>query len=138
MSEENQLLKQPDEQFCSSCGKPIKIKAEICPYCGVRQIKSNEKSWIACLLLCLFLGNIYAHRFYVGRVKGALTMIAIGIVSFILFFIGFALLIAEEDGGAFTVLGIIGLAIYELTIIIDFITILVGKFKDSEGSYVIK
>ena len=44
MSEENnlQVSKQSDEQFCSSCGKPIKIKAEICPHCGVRQIPVNE------------------------------------------------------------------------------------------------
>ena len=61
MSEENnlQVSKQSDEQFCSSCGKPIKIKAEICPHCGVRQSGSkekSEKSWMTCLLLCIFFG----------------------------------------------------------------------------------
>lgn len=28
--------KAPDEVFCTSCGEPIKKKAEICPGCGVR------------------------------------------------------------------------------------------------------
>lgn len=27
-----------DEKFCSDCGSIIKIKSEICPKCGVRQI----------------------------------------------------------------------------------------------------
>ena len=35
--------KQLDEVFCSSCGKPIKKEAEICPYCGVRQKASKKK-----------------------------------------------------------------------------------------------
>ena len=35
--------KQPDEIFCHSCGKPIKMEAEICPFCGVRQKISNKK-----------------------------------------------------------------------------------------------
>jgi len=30
--------KQPDEKFCSDCGGIIKLKAEICPKCGVRQL----------------------------------------------------------------------------------------------------
>jgi len=29
--------KAQDEKFCSECGKIIKLKAEICPECGVRQ-----------------------------------------------------------------------------------------------------
>ncbi|WP_199753556.1 zinc ribbon domain-containing protein [Brachyspira aalborgi] len=35
--------KQLDEIFCSSCGKPIKKEAEICPYCGVRQKAGKKK-----------------------------------------------------------------------------------------------
>jgi len=26
-----------DEKYCSECGAVIKVKAEICPKCGVRQ-----------------------------------------------------------------------------------------------------
>ncbi len=39
----------------------------------------NEKSWIATLLLCLFLGGIGVHRFYVGKVgTGILQLITLG------------------------------------------------------------
>ena len=30
------MEKDIDEIYCSSCGKPIKKEAEICPHCGVR------------------------------------------------------------------------------------------------------
>ncbi len=36
--------KQLDEKFCGDCGKVIKIKAEICPYCGVRQSRSPTQT----------------------------------------------------------------------------------------------
>ncbi|GHT69764.1 hypothetical protein FACS1894110_19890 [Spirochaetia bacterium] len=35
--------KAPDEMFCHACGTVIKREAEICPKCGVRQIKDNNK-----------------------------------------------------------------------------------------------
>lgn len=34
--------KMADEKYCSDCGKIIKIKAEICPYCGVRQVPISD------------------------------------------------------------------------------------------------
>ncbi|GIG91799.1 TM2 domain-containing protein [Plantactinospora endophytica] len=35
----------------------------------------GEKSWLAALLLCLFLGTIGVHRFYVGKVGTGILMI---------------------------------------------------------------
>jgi len=32
-----QRTKGADEKFCSECGEIIRVKAEICPKCGVRQ-----------------------------------------------------------------------------------------------------
>jgi len=32
-----------DEKFCSECGEIIRIKAEICPQCGVRQLPIPDK-----------------------------------------------------------------------------------------------
>ena len=54
-----------DEKFCESCGNIIKIKAEICPKCGVRQKGMLSKA--ALLVLTFFLGGIGAHKFYTGR-----------------------------------------------------------------------
>jgi TM2 domain-containing membrane protein YozV/ribosomal protein L40E len=67
-----------DEKFCSDCGAIIKIKAEICPKCGVRQmpppmlinlgaVAANGKSRVAAALLALFLGGFGIHKFYLGQ-----------------------------------------------------------------------
>ena len=58
-------IKAPDEKFCGTCGEIIKIKAEICPKCGVRQRSPVNKA--ALLLITFFLGGIGAHKFYTGR-----------------------------------------------------------------------
>jgi len=58
-------VEAPDEKLCSSCGAIIKIKAEICPKCGVRQRSPINKA--ALLLITFFLGGIGAHKFYTGR-----------------------------------------------------------------------
>ena len=66
--------------YCSECGKQISDKATACPECG-NQIKScnSDKSWVALLLLCLFLGGIGIHRFYVGKIgTGILQLITLG------------------------------------------------------------
>ena len=63
--------------------------------------RSTHNRWIA-LLLCLFLGLLGIHRFYVGKVwTGLLQMLT---------------------GGGFVV-----------WTVVDFILILFGFFRDSEG-----
>jgi TM2 domain-containing membrane protein YozV len=54
-----------DQKICNSCNSIIKIKAEICPHCGVRQ--RNPVSKTALLLITFFLGSIGAHKFYLGK-----------------------------------------------------------------------
>jgi TM2 domain-containing membrane protein YozV len=73
-------------------------------------MESNDspKSRLVALLLCLFLGGLGLHRFYVGKIgTGILIIVTIG---------GF-------------------LGIWPL---IDLIMIAVGSFKDKEGRRVIK
>jgi TM2 domain-containing membrane protein YozV len=97
--------KGADEKFCSECGAVIKLKAEICPKCGVRQfgppfvlnlgaVADNGKSRIAAALFALFLGGLGAHKFYLGQTGlGILYLIFcwtfipafIGFIEFILF-----------------------------------------------------
>lgn len=39
----------------------------------------SDKNWLATLLLCLFLGGVGVHRFYVGKVgTGILQLITLG------------------------------------------------------------
>ena len=60
-------------KFTSSTSSPK-------PLCSSRtSSSSNSPSWFMTLLLCLFLGNFGAHRFYVGKKKtGLLQLITLG------------------------------------------------------------
>lgn len=42
--------KSVDEKFCGECGTIIKVKAEICPQCGVRQIPIQKPSDVSKLM----------------------------------------------------------------------------------------
>lgn len=64
----------------------------------------SPKSWLVTLLLCLFLGAIGIHRFYVGK-------IGTGILMILLLMTGISAIWA----------------------IIDLILIILGKFKDKQG-----
>ena len=39
---ENEKVKKTNEKYCGECGEIIKIKAEICPKCGVRQLPISD------------------------------------------------------------------------------------------------
>lgn len=36
---------------------------------------TGQKSWLAALLLCIFLGGLGVHRFYVGKIGTGILMI---------------------------------------------------------------
>ena len=103
-------MKREDEKYCFECGEIIKIKAELCPKCGVRQknismftLTEDRGRWLATLLLCWFLGVLGIHRFFTGHIgTGVLQLITLG-----------------------------GCGIWTL---IDLIIIATGNFKDSNGN----
>jgi len=87
--------------YCASCGKELPTQAAFCPACGAAVggtagatrggagaaqgslrpypsrsgVEVSEKSRLAALLLCLFLGWLGVHRFYVGKVGTGVLMI---------------------------------------------------------------
>jgi hypothetical protein len=66
-NESSSRSKSSDEKFCSECGEVIRLKAELCPKCGVRQIgvvTGSGKDRVTAALLALFLGGFGVHRFY--------------------------------------------------------------------------
>jgi TM2 domain-containing membrane protein YozV len=63
-------IAQPKKR-CSTCNKEIYLAAEICPYCGVRQIKSKpvgKHSRTTAAILAIVLGDFGAHKFYLGKI----------------------------------------------------------------------
>ncbi len=104
--------------FCVNCGKELSNQATSCPNCGhpvrtpgmspgFRSDKTvSPKSRLAALLLCIFLGGLGIHRFYVGKVgTGVLMILTLG---------GFG-----------------------IWVLVDFIMIVVGGFKDIDERYVL-
>jgi TM2 domain-containing membrane protein YozV len=105
-----QRTKQSDEKFCSECGEVIKEKAEICPKCGVRQIKSNAgagmpvyapngKSKTTAALLAFFLGGLGVHKFYLGETGMGIVYLIFcwTFIPAIIAFIEFVLLLKMND-----------------------------------------
>jgi len=72
------------------------------------QSKLSDKSKTSALLLCMFLGTIGAHQFYVGKVARGMIMLLLSLT-------------------------IIGLFITSLWALVDMVTIITGKFTDDEG-----
>lgn len=107
-----------DKKFCYKCGKEIFKEAEICPECGCRQhdidcLANVNARGIITLLLCIFLGTLGIHRFYVGKTGSAIAMLLITVL------LGWIL---------------IGVAITGIWSFIDLITIICGNFEDGNGN----
>lgn len=103
-----QRAKGLDEKFCGDCGETIKLKAEICPKCGVRQLSSlnslsatapNGKSKIAAALLALFLGAFGVHKFYLGQIGWGLLYLVFfwTFIPSIVAFVEFIILLTMSD-----------------------------------------
>ena len=139
-----------NEKICKSCGKQINNDFNVCPYCGAKveenilnetisnnlENQKSEKSWVICLLLLLFFGYIYIYKFYVGKVFEGFIAWIIGIAAIVFCIIGMVYM--DDNGILIFILGLLFAAIYCLWLIIDFFAILIGKFKDKEGKYVVR
>jgi TM2 domain-containing membrane protein YozV len=116
--------------FCSNCGAPTTPLTEICMKCGARVAKSSTstaavpagdvsaKSRTIALLLSIFLGQVGAHRFYLGKIGTAVVMLILTIV-------GYATIVL--------IFGFIPLAVVWVWNLIDLIMIIAGSMKDKEG-----
>jgi TM2 domain-containing membrane protein YozV len=88
-----------NEEYCRGCGRVISMAAVACPSCGApterRPPNVSDKSRLAALLLCFFVGIFGVHRFYVGKIwTGLLHLFTLGVfgiwtfIDFILIAVG--------------------------------------------------
>lgn len=105
-------MKLENEKYCQECGKSINIKAEICPKCGVRQAslslktkeQQNEENKWLTTLLLCWL---------------------LGVLGVHRFYTGHTTI------GVIQLLTLGGCGIW---VLIDFINIIVGNYKDADGN----
>ena len=73
-------------KYCSQCGAQLVDEAVVCPHCGcavapTKTVDPNAspKSRLIALLLCVFVGGLGIHRFYVGKIgTGVLWLLTAG------------------------------------------------------------
>jgi TM2 domain-containing membrane protein YozV len=113
--------------FCHNCGATTTALTEICVKCGARVGGTassavagavSPKSRLAATLLAFFLGGFGAHRFYIGKIGTAVTMLILTIVGYATIWLLF---------------GFIPLAVVWVWNLIDFIMIVAGSMKDNTG-----
>lgn len=71
--------------YCKNCGDQIPDYSAFCSRCGTPTTQNNinvsvNKDWLTALLLCIFVGALGIHRFYVGKIgTGILWLISGGV-----------------------------------------------------------
>ena len=74
-------------KYCAQCGAQLVDEAVVCPKCGcavapTKTVDPNAspKSRLITLLLCIFVGGLGIHRFYVGKIgTGILFLLTAGV-----------------------------------------------------------
>lgn len=105
-------MKQEHEKYCQECGEVINIKAEICPKCGVRQAASPLKTF----------------EQQESENKWLITLLLcwfVGVFGVHRFYTG------HTGIGIIQLLTLGGCGIW---VLIDFIVIIMGNFKDANGN----
>ena len=111
------------KKFCSNCGNELVEGADVCTKCGKMvgssTAQTGSKNKIAAALLAFFLGTFGAHNFYLGHTSKAVTQLVLTLIGYftLIFLIG-SLFIMATGIWAF----------------IEFIMILTGSIKDSDGN----
>lgn len=102
------VAKTADQKYCVECAALIRVHAEICPTCGVRQpgmgaplprYVEGGRSRIAAALFAIFLGGIGGHKFYLGQPGMGILYLAFfwTFIPTIIAFVEFILLLTMTD-----------------------------------------
>ena len=72
-------------KYCAHCGAQLVDEAVVCPKCGcavapTKTVDPNAspKSRLITLLLCIFVGGLGIHRFYVGKIGTGILWLLTG------------------------------------------------------------
>lgn len=84
-SQDMELTSVSGGVFCRSCGKTIRNDAEICPYCGVRQIETQKKNPGLAAIASFFFSGL--GQIYNGEIGKGFLLIIVQIINVLLMFV---------------------------------------------------
>lgn len=119
--------------FCQRCGTSTASLAEMCVKCGARL--TSGKSRLVAALLCALpayfaaIGGI--HRLYLGKIGTGMAMLGLSIIGWLSVLTSFALL-----SPPLILLGFAFFAAMWIWSLIDFVILLTGNMRDSNGNTV--
>jgi len=131
--------------YCPNCGKGVE-NMQYCSNCGTSlqtdySHSNPSKSKLTALLLCLFVGGLGIHRFYVGKSGTGILMLLCTVPSFL--FWGYITSVSELNyiygmvplklNGTSVMISTIMMIIFGLWPLIDLIRIATDNFSDSNG-----
>jgi TM2 domain-containing membrane protein YozV len=93
----------------------------------------SPKSRLATTLLAFFLGGFGAHRFYLGKIGTAVTMLVLTIVGYVLLIVG-----SVGFSPVILAIGYVLVSAVGIWAFVDFIFAVIGKMKDKEGKLITK
>jgi TM2 domain-containing membrane protein YozV len=94
---------------------------------------ASPKSRLATTLLAFFLGSLGAHRFYIGKIGTAVTMLVLTIIGYVLLIVG-----GIGASPVILAIGYIFVSAVGIWAFIDFIFAVIGKMKDKQGRLITK
>lgn len=128
-----------EEKICKTCGKPISEEFKVCPYCGYKDMEYSERNGLICLGLCVIFGYFCAHNFYVGKMKLATVLLILNIIFSVILILGSVMFLLDpiiSNAIILIQISAVYFGLYFLIWLADLITLINGKFKDSNGKYV--
>jgi TM2 domain-containing membrane protein YozV len=93
----------------------------------------SPKSRLATTLLAFFLGGFGAHRFYLGKIGTAVTMLVLTIIGYVLLIVG-----SVGFSPVILAIGYVLVSAVGIWAFVDFIFAVIGKMKDKEGKLITK
>ena len=69
------------ERHCSKCGATLSSNLKFCPRCEEAVVLVSDKDRVAAGILCVFLGELGVHYFYMGKTTAGFLCILITVLS---------------------------------------------------------
>jgi hypothetical protein len=130
--------------FCSKCGTQLNEGSVFCARCGTRATQAagqttediSLRSRLATSLLAIIVGWLGAHRFYAGKFITASAMLMVTLAAsffWVIAMIHIVNAIPDDPAWPWIAPGALLALVVLVWLLIDFIMVVSGSFRDNRG-----